>query len=149
MTLDTAITIQETSDYNNTQYFEMLASHGHLTTVFRHESGQYTLADIEVEKEFRRQGIGKLLIQSALEHAVSIEASYAQALIVSRECLKAITQVCGSENVDITRKGTYTKRKDLKDRRDASAKLYLPLKEQQPQNIYAHLYPREIATIGS
>lgn len=141
----TDISVVRTSDYNDAQYFEHLSPSGHVTCVYREKIGQYTIAEIEVEEKYRRQGMGKMLLRSSLEHAKQIKASYLVSFIISRECLDAMTSVFGVENVQITQAGRYGD--DVVTEEDAtSAMLYYELDDRHPENLYAKL--RQTDQIG-
>lgn len=132
----TDITVICTSNHNDALYFEHLGPNGHLTCVYRENIGQYTLADIEVEERHREKGLGKLLLKSSLEHARQIKANYLVSMIVSRECLDAMTSVFGAENIQVEQKGKYID--DIETEDDAtSALLYYELDDRYPHNFYS------------
>jgi hypothetical protein len=68
-----------------------------------------------------RHGLGKLLLQSALDLAVEANAELLTATIVKRQCLDAASRVFGPDAISVEVLGSY-------DRRDTRAYLnyYLP-----------------------
>lgn len=82
------------------------------------------MTDLQVTRQ--RRGIGKLLLQSGLEHAAEVQADYIESMIISRECLQAMRSVFGHERLTVEREGKYNS-EIISDADVTSAHLYYPL----------------------
>lgn len=87
--------------------FKVSGGRGEMVTTFRESTRYYTINDLDVVRAHRRQGIGKLLVGTALEHARELQADLLVAAIISRECLDVMTSVLGPDNVSVKNSGGY------------------------------------------
>jgi len=115
----------ETSSSGQIVYL-LKADHGSLEATFRPEVGWFGIANLDVDKSHRRQGIGKALLRYAFSEAEELDARLIHAAILSRECLDAMRTVFGEEAIIADEEGTYTADNEF-DRYDTKAILKLKL----------------------
>jgi GNAT superfamily N-acetyltransferase len=104
---ETGITVQEVERRQTCIIYHITTAFGGLETTYRTNCGWYQLVNLDVDPDHRRQGIGKGLLMTGLEHARKLNATKVIASIISRECLDAMTSVFGEEHIDICKKGDY------------------------------------------
>jgi GNAT superfamily N-acetyltransferase len=95
------------SNNSDPDIFKITAQQGYIYGAYRNAHRIYSIADFEVERRYRRQGIGRQLATAALQHAKSLEADVLMAAIVSRECLEVMEQVFGPEHIQVAARGLY------------------------------------------
>lgn len=119
-------------ELEDASYYALSTAHGWLETVYRRQIRQYTLANIEVTKQ--RESIGKFLMESGLQHARRLKASYVVGLIISRECLDAMTHVFGEENIQVNERGKYAS-EIHSDKDTTSAMLYYEIEDSRADHL--------------
>lgn len=119
-----AINIRERHHRLDGRPFELSIKHGWLETILRPETGQYLLANLQVTRQ--REGRGKLLLQSSIEHAQSLGAEYMESFIISRECLQAMRAVFGYHHITVAAEGKFSP-DIVTDADTTSAHLHFPL----------------------
>lgn len=109
LVLPECVTFEESALGEDLQVFEfgITPKRARMVTVFRESTRYYTINDLDVERAYRRQGLGKLLAGLALEHARELKADIVMAGIISRECLDVMTDVFGADSVDVRNSGDY------------------------------------------
>ena len=112
---------------NAHKLYDFEAGHGVLDAIYQPEVGWFCISNIEVEPQYRRQGLGKLLLRAAFTEAERLRARLIYAAITSRECSDAMSEVFGETAIKVSREGTYTPN-GSSDRYDAQAMLWLELK---------------------
>jgi GNAT superfamily N-acetyltransferase len=93
--------------HGNRMVYEFETTHGMLDSVLDPAIGWLGIANIDVERGHRRQGIGKALLRAALEFAQEQDVRYVHAAIISRECLDAMVSVFGEDALQIKNTGSY------------------------------------------
>lgn len=102
------------------------ADHGQLDASFAPDTSSFRIDDLRVEQEFRRNGIGKMLVRSALSTAREIGAGSIGARLLSRECCDVMRDVFGDAAVRINTRGNYTS-EGFPDEYDARGVLWVQL----------------------
>lgn len=119
-----SVRLQEVSPLHPSQLaFMFKHRYGYLSSLYTPEDGRYLIDDIEVERRERSQGIGKLLLRHAEQHAQILQSRVIVATIISRECIDAMSTVFGTEHVEVRDAGEYGGDGD-EHLYDASAILY-------------------------
>jgi GNAT superfamily N-acetyltransferase len=91
----------------NQRLYFYACKQGSLDATYNQINRWFGIANIDVDVEFRRQGIGKLLLRSALATAQEVDARFIHAAIISRECLDAMESVFGLDALVIQERGMY------------------------------------------
>ncbi len=117
--------------------FELSTPHGWLETTLHKDTGRYLLENLQVTRQ--RQGIGKFLLQSSIEHAEMLRADYIEGFIISRECLDAMTTVFGKQYIEIAQVGAYQDAV-YSDEDATSAHLNFALSELSQPSVYAKYF---------
>jgi GNAT superfamily N-acetyltransferase len=112
---------------NGHKLYDFEAEHGVLDAIYQPEVGWFCISNIDVEPQYRRQGLGKLLLRAAFTEAERLRARLIYAAITSRECLDAMSEVFGKAAIKVSHEGTYTP-DGSSDRYDARAMLWSELK---------------------
>lgn len=120
------VVIDKCTDPDGRIVYTITTQHGSLDATFRPNVEWFCVANVDVERAHRRQGIAKLLLQVALEKARQDGAKLVYSAVTSRECLEAMKTVFGEEAISIEREGTYTP-KGEPERHDTAAYLGLYL----------------------
>lgn len=82
---------------------------GWLKASYDPSTGAYEIVDYYVWPSHRKRGHGKRFLMTCHQHAISIGAHVLYGdLIVSRESIKAITDLFGAEHVVVKNLGDYT-----------------------------------------
>jgi GNAT superfamily N-acetyltransferase len=110
-----------------TEYFDFEVPHGSMNTIFLPGARFYVIDNIDVEQPHRRQGIGKMMLRGALEHATEIHADLIISAVVSRECLQAMRGVFGPEALEIEKEGIFGMNEDYDNYMKTSAALHYHL----------------------
>ncbi len=92
--------------------YDLTYPHGLLQASYDQTPRWFCIANIDVEEDFRRQGIGKLLLRRSVSLAEEVGAQLIYAAIVSRESLDMMTSVFGEEAVKIRQVGSYAPHAD-------------------------------------
>ena len=80
---------------------------GEADSIFRSDIRLFTITNIDVLPEHRRQGIGKVILENMKAHARELGAVTIMSAILSRECLDAMVSVFGDEYINVAEEGTY------------------------------------------
>ena len=87
--------------------FEISLPHGILVASYYPDIGKMLIASVDVDKNFRRRGIGKQLLELAKIQAAELGAPAIIAAITSRESVDAMISVFGEAAVTINSIGKY------------------------------------------
>jgi GNAT superfamily N-acetyltransferase len=110
-----------------TEYFDFEVPHGTMNTIFLNGARFYVIENVDVEQPYRHQGIGKMLLRGALDHATEVKADLIIANITSRECLQAMRAVFKEESLDVEKEGVFGHSKDYNSPLKTSAALHYHL----------------------
>lgn len=91
------------NDYSG--LYEFSTENGTMITSYHSRVRWYTICSIDTYAP--RQGIGKLLLESAKADAIQRGADIIMAGIVSRECLESMRSVFGEAALDVQKLGAY------------------------------------------
>lgn len=120
------VRIEQTDYTDGDKLFELYAEHGDLAAIWEPNDGSFYIANIDVEADFRGQGIGKALLQKSKEIAEEqVDIKYIYSIIISRECLAAMQAVFGVNNVKVNEVGTWESEKKLGEPRTSALLWYL------------------------
>lgn len=96
-----------TTQYNGSKLYDLDTNHGH-ALLSLNTAGWLCISNIDVEAGYRKQGIGRRLLEKATEIAVTEEAQVIYAALISREAVVLFGNVFGEENLRIHRLGEFT-----------------------------------------
>lgn len=114
------------TDHQVRAFMSYDTEHGTLDVTFDRRTGWFGIANITVDKEHRREGIARSLIEQARQDALAEGARVIYAAIISRECILLMQDVFGPDAVTIDEFGTLSPT-DGPDRYDANATLMVEL----------------------
>ena len=124
---DIEIKVEEIPYDSHSRLFELTADHG-FANVTLNRQGWLGIANVDVERGYRRRGIGKALLAETVNLANELDARYIYADIVSRESILAFKQIFGEESVNVKDLDSFTQEGEA-DRYNASAKLWYEVAE--------------------
>jgi GNAT superfamily N-acetyltransferase len=101
-----SIIVSETPEKLGIKY-EFQTEHGYLDASYDLSTNHFGIKMVHVESSHQRQGIGKELLQAALQQARQTDARYIVGLVISRECLDAMQAVFGEEALIVKSLGFY------------------------------------------
>jgi hypothetical protein len=87
--------------------YELDCEHGHLDASFDPFIKWVCISNLDVDTDFRRQGIGKMLLRESITLSQELNANLIYAAIISRECLDAMRAVFGTEHISVVNEGEY------------------------------------------
>jgi GNAT superfamily N-acetyltransferase len=120
------ISIEENYRHNTT-ILSFQTEHGTLDATYDATLRWFCIANLDVDPKFRGEGRAKFLLSTALNEAERQGAKIMYAAILSRECIRAMIGIFGSDAVIIEKLGTFTPDKES-NRYDAAAILRYEIK---------------------
>ena len=101
------VDIRYDTTFRSGDLYLLTTKYGGIDALYNKDTKHYTIANFDVDRSARREGIGKNLLDTSKIHARELGAEIIKAAIISRECLDAMSAIFGEDSIIIDQKGEY------------------------------------------
>ena len=99
------VRIEHIGPHGDGDLYDLSNDYGYIDAIYSPD-GIYQISSIVVSS--RRKGHGQNLLRKSEEHARELGARKIGAVIISRECLEAMTRVFGEDSLTVLQRGEFT-----------------------------------------